>query len=247
MSYVTGIDVSKWNGEVNWSKAKEAGAKYAFIRAGSINMDTGICYADYQLERNADLAPEQMNDRIGFYWYMRPKYDPVKQADYFYNLVRDYTWGTLVVDAETAGAPYATVRKNTEIMAWEVGQMCAHKPTVIYTRASYWNSVMGDQPWASLYDLWIARYNSWIDHPWGVGYCEPLGWNDFVFWQWSADGNGMGPTYGGESKSMDLNRFQGTELELNRYFGVNSSEPHEVEIDVPRDAEQIIITINRSL
>ena len=34
---VNGIDVSKWQGEIDWSKAKYAGAQFAIIRAGSIN------------------------------------------------------------------------------------------------------------------------------------------------------------------------------------------------------------------
>ena len=244
---IIGIDVSHWQGEMCWSTAKEAGAKFAFIRAGSINRDTGICYKDYQLERNADLAPEQMSDRIGYYFYFRPKYDPIKQADYFYSLVRDYKWGALVVDAETAEAPYATVRENTEIMAQEIGQTCAHKPVIIYTRASYWNSVIGNQSWSMLYDLWIARYNSAISHPWGDGSCKPLGWDDWVFWQYSADNNGMGSTYGGQSASMDLNRFNGTETELCQYFGTLKPSIYNVEIRVPKSAEIINVSILRSL
>ena len=244
---IIGIDVSKWQKEMDWPKAKQAGAKFAFIRAGSINMNTGVCYKDYQLDRNADLAPEQMNDNIGFYFYFRPRYDPVKQADYFYSLVRDYKWGALVVDCESAGALYATVRKNTERMAHEIGQICAHKPAIIYTRASYWNSVLGDQSWAMLYDLWIARYNSHINHPWGDGNCKPLGWDDFVFWQYSADGNGMGSTYGGQSASMDLNRFNGTETELCQYFGTEEPSSYNVQIRVPKSADVINVSILRSL
>ena len=217
-------------------------------KAESLNLvfiHLSICYSDYQLERNAELAPEYMDDRIGFYWYFRPKYDPVKQADYFWNLIGGYTWGALVVDCEAAGATYATMRKNTEIMAAQVYQMCELEPVLIYTRASYWNHVIGDQPWAAIYDLWIARYHSGISHPWGDGKCKPLGWDDWKFWQWSADGNGMGPYYGGQAASMDLNRFNGTMADLNRYFGVVDVEPYETEIDVPKDVERIVININR--
>lgn len=242
-----GIDASKWQREMNWPKAKEAGAKFAFVRAGSINKNTGVCYEDYQLERNAELAPKQMSDCIGYYFYFRPKYSPIKQADYFWSLVRDYEWGALVVDCEVAGANYNTIRENTRTMTVAIDEMCNGKKSIIYTRASYWNSVIGYQEWARLYDLWIARYNSYIDHPWGDGYCEPLGWDDWVFWQYSADNNGMGPTYGGQSASMDLNRFNGTEQELRQYFGVSGLPTYDVEIRVPKDAEIINIAVLREL
>jgi len=242
---ILGIDVSKWQGEMNWPKAREAEAKFAFIRAGSINKDTGICYEDYQLKRNAELAPEQMDDRIGFYWYFRPKHSPIKQADYFYNLIRNYEPSALVVDCEAAGAPYATIRKNTEIMASEVAQMIELDTATIYTRASYWNSTMGYQSWAYMYYLWIARYNSYITHPWGDGYCKPLGWDDWVFWQYSADGNGMGPKYGGNCTSMDLNHFNGDMRELNQYFGVDDAPTYP--IDLTLEEKNAILSIAEKL
>ena len=41
--YVLGCDVSKWQGDMDWQKCAAAGAKYAFIRAGSITLNTGEC------------------------------------------------------------------------------------------------------------------------------------------------------------------------------------------------------------
>ena len=225
---IIGIDVSKWQREMNWQTARQAGAKFAFIRAGSINRDTGVCYRDYQLTRNAELAPEQMDGRVGFYFYMRPKYDPINQANFFWGLVKDYDAGALVVDCEAAGASPDTIRKNTAIMVNLVAQM--GKKDLIYTRASYWNSNIGYQAWAGKHDLWIARYNSSLTHPWGDGYCKPLGWDDWKFWQYSADGNGMGAKYGGNCASMDLNYFNGDMKELNEYFGVDDEPSYPVNV-----------------
>ena len=38
---VNGIDVSKWQGEIDWQKANSAGAQYAIIRSGSIDYIEG--------------------------------------------------------------------------------------------------------------------------------------------------------------------------------------------------------------
>jgi GH25 family lysozyme M1 (1,4-beta-N-acetylmuramidase) len=46
-----GVDVSHWQKRMDWQKAKDAGAEYAFIRAGSINNITGVCYTCFQRSR----------------------------------------------------------------------------------------------------------------------------------------------------------------------------------------------------
>jgi GH25 family lysozyme M1 (1,4-beta-N-acetylmuramidase) len=49
---INGIDVSHWQGVMDWAKAKAAGVQFAIIRAGSIDANTGVCYTDYQYEAN---------------------------------------------------------------------------------------------------------------------------------------------------------------------------------------------------
>ena len=58
---VLGVDVSHWQAKrdvtpvihMDWAKCKEAGAKFAFIRAGSIGAVSGICYEDYEFQYNS--------------------------------------------------------------------------------------------------------------------------------------------------------------------------------------------------
>ena len=102
MSNVLGLDVSKWNKELDWRIAASAGARFAFIRAGSISSGTGVPYTDYQFTRNASLAPQYMP--VGFYWYFRPYHDPIKQANYFCDLIMGKNWKLPpVLDLEEAG------------------------------------------------------------------------------------------------------------------------------------------------
>jgi len=53
--YLLGIDISKWQGEMNWETAKLQGAKFAFIRAGFAGSSPG-CYEDSQFARNSTQA-----------------------------------------------------------------------------------------------------------------------------------------------------------------------------------------------
>jgi len=107
-----GIDASKWQGEMNWSRARSAGARFAFIRAGAIST-AGDCYTDYQFERNSQLAPEYLP--VGFYWYFRPQFDPIKQASYFCSLIRSKPWKLPpVLDLEDVGDPKQSPWKITD-------------------------------------------------------------------------------------------------------------------------------------
>ena len=58
-----GIDVSKWNGDIDWKSVKDAGADYVIIRAGfgSSTVDEKF-YQNIKGARDAGL-------KIGIYWF----------------------------------------------------------------------------------------------------------------------------------------------------------------------------------
>jgi hypothetical protein len=58
--------------------------------------------------------------------------------------------------------------------------------------------------------LWCARYKPSLTSPWSDGRFKCYPWaNDFnegwEYWQYLADGNGLGDEYGAESDDIDLN------------------------------------------
>ncbi len=246
------IDVSKWQKEMNWSIAKAAGAKAAFIRAGSIST-TGVCYTDYQFLRNARIAPEYMP--VGFYWYFRPQFNAEKQADYFCELIqqKDYKLQP-VLDEEEVGdrTPYQ-ITKRCVNFALRINENLGVLP-LLYSRAYWLNANTVPDPLLKILPLWIARYTS-KKKPWGnilpwpdSRGVKPRDFNEWLFWQWSAKGNGRGKEFGatatGAAISMDLNRFNGTQEEFDRYAGVEEPEPVfewpsqlGVKIDVPVEGE----------
>jgi len=230
------IDVSTWQGEMDWVKTANSDAKGVIIRAGSINEVTGIPYADYRLEINADGAAQNM-DILGFYWFWRANQDPVVQAKYFANLVR-YKKQNLppVADVEASNniSPDLLTSRLKAFLD-EVEKQLTVRP-IIYTRASFWNVATTKPAWALNYDLWCARYRSDLTSPWSDGRfkCYPWANNiaNWTFWQWSADGNSMGGTYGASSSDIDIDYFNGTEEELRQYAGLQQIPvPNKIEID----------------
>ena len=212
-----GVDVSHWQGEMDWYKCRTAGAKFAFIRAGSITRDGGVCYVDDQFERNATLAPDYFP--VSFFWYFRPQWDSALQANYFADLVSSKRARLpLVVDVESDGG------LSPESVAGSVVNFI-HRLYVrldtwpmIYTRSSFWNDNVGFDPMWEYLDLFIARYID-LPGPWADGLYKPRDWANWVFWQFSADGNGRGGEFGAQSGSIDLDYFNGDEASFSIYAG----------------------------
>jgi len=225
---VLGVDVSFWNGNMNWQKCADAGAKFAFIRAGSVDNTSGKCYTDFKFERNSIIAPYIMP--VGYYWYYRPNWSAVSQATYFAGLLDKAQWNLRpVIDVE---APSSTWNKNITARDYANGlaefnytlmtQLNLNK-IIIYTRANYWNTTVEKRDGWTTHDLWIARYNTSLAHPWGDGKYVPRDWGNWKFWQWqiSTKGYDFGTDTG--SKEIDLDYFNGTQAEFEAYAGTINS------------------------
>ena len=214
-----GLDVSYHQGEMDWYKARKAGAYYAFIRAGSCTSTSGDCYTDSQFERNSSLAPEYLP--VGYYWYFRPNHAPIKQAEYFCSLIKDKRqMMPPVMDLESKGleqTPYSITMAAVKF-ATRVYERLGVWP-LLYSRALWLNANTIPDPVFKALGLWVARYHSTIIHPWGDDKCIPRDFIDWLFWQHSADGNGRGKEFGAQSNSIDLNFFNGDLAIFEHYIG----------------------------
>ena len=213
-----GLDVSKWQGLMNWHKARSAGARFAFIRAGSISTG-GKCYTDYKFQRNAEVAPDYMP--IGFYWYMRPQFDPTEQAQYFCNLIKGKRYKMRpVLDLENVGDPRLTPLMIT-FSAIEFAREVFNRLDVwplLYARAMWLNANTITDELLKTLDLWVARYKR-LSGPWSDDSCIPRDFDEWRFWQYSARNNGRGYEFGAQSKSIDLDYFNGDQAAFDRYIG----------------------------
>ena len=224
------IDISHWQGEMDWDKFMQSDAEGCIIRAGSCNRNSGIPYTDYKYEQNMTGA-EFATEIVGTYWYWRPSHDPIEQADYYADLLKFKHWNLApTADVESwENVNMSTMQSRLKKFVDRLQVRTGRKP-IIYTRASFWNRYVGNPSWASDYDLWAARYNGSLTSPWSDGNYKPLPWyvdlyNNWVFWQYSADGNSLGHIYGTDSRDVDVNRFNGTLDELRKYAGVDNPEP----------------------
>lgn len=193
-----GVDVSHWQGTIDWGKVKASGRTFAIAKATE-----GIGFQDDSYDRNkaAAMAAGLM---FGAYHFARPgSNDPVKEADWFVD-VAGYQHGMLIptLDLELTGGLGTTALTNW-VKAWlqRVDQRLGIKP-MIYASPSFWRSYMGDSRWFADNGYSVV----WIAH-WGVSSPSVPGstWggHSWTFWQYASDG-----TVPGISGRVDLDRYR---------------------------------------
>jgi lysozyme len=188
-----GIDVSKWQGEVNWDAMITAGVGFAGIRA-----TMGASGRDEQFKRNWAEARRVGIQRMAYHYFVNNMAGQ-PQIDNFLGMVgNDMGELPMVLDVELAGGQVITNRNtNTnEILLWlgECEKRTGTRP-MIYTNKSAWDACTNVPAWSSSYKLWLAQYNNrpapTVSPPWVS--CQ--------IWQYSNKGS-----IGGTSP-LDLNRY----------------------------------------
>lgn len=100
-----GIDVSRWNEDINWKKVKEAGIEYAIIRAGYRGSVTGALVEDKYFRQNIEGALEA-GVPVGLYFFTQAttEVEAVEEASMVLALCKEYdiTY-PIFVDTEKAG------------------------------------------------------------------------------------------------------------------------------------------------
>ena len=100
-----GIDVSKWNKEIDWDKVKNAGVQFAIIRAGYRGSVTGSLVEDPMFVTNMKGA-EAAGIPVGVYFFTQAvdEKEAVEEASAVIELIRDYRLTYPVfIDTEGAG------------------------------------------------------------------------------------------------------------------------------------------------
>lgn len=263
MANLLGFDIHRYNNAVDPQVAKDAGIHFALIRAGGIDY-YGKCYTDDFFERNSEVFPDFMP--VGYWFVFRPNFDPHMQANYFVNLIRDKRHQIpAAFDVELKGVVNQETFKDNLLAAFsDLDAAFPNDKHINYTRAGFFNSNVAPDPRWALYDLWVARYTSW-PQPWGnpndASYVYPRDWETWVFWQWSADGNGRGQEFGAPppplaDHDMDLDYFNGDLDAFNKYFSIGQGLPKIVEVtnnknitgkDVPKGINEHVIPLGTRL
>lgn len=193
-----GIDVSHWQGAIDWDAVAAAGVEFAFIKATE-----GGDYTDPRFAANWAGAG-RVGVLRGAYHFFRPQTDARAQAEHFLRTV-PLAPGDLppVLDVEvTDGRSAQVIAAGVRTWLEEVERATGRRP-IVYTRASFWTAQMGGGFGA--YPLWVAHYG--VSAP-----NVPAGWSGWTFWQHSDAGRVDGIT-----GAVDLNWFNGDRAEMQAF------------------------------
>ena len=89
---VRGMDVSAWQGEIDWDKVKEDDIDFVMIRCGVRNLaEEGTLHVDSQFERNIKEA-NRVGIPVGIYFYSSAinEIEVMEEASFVLNLIKDY-------------------------------------------------------------------------------------------------------------------------------------------------------------
>jgi GH25 family lysozyme M1 (1,4-beta-N-acetylmuramidase) len=203
-SYIEGIDVSHWQGTIDWAKVKGTGKKFTFIKASESTDFVDDHYATNRAQAKANGL------KVGAYHFARPDTtagDAVAEADHFVDTAVPASGELLpVLDLEVSGG-----LTDAQLQAWVQAFMDrVYERTgvkgAIYTSPSFWSNYVGNtQALAAggYKTLWVAHWTSNTAPTVPAGNWGGNGW---TFWQYTSDG-----TVAGISGRVDLDRYRFTD------------------------------------
>jgi lysozyme len=199
---IKGVDVSYYQGTINWTKVKAAGIDFAFVRVSD-----GDTFKDPKFAANWSGTKAAGVIR-GAYQFFRPSQSISEQAQLMISAIGTYTPGDLppVLDVEVTGnlSP-ATVAANVRTWVDKVHTALGVTP-IIYTGMYFWRDQVGNPHSFDTNPLWIAQYTSECPD-------LPTTWAKWQFWQYADQGSVSGITGSG----LDMDRFNGTLADLQAF------------------------------
>lgn len=179
-----GIDVSRFQGEIDWKKVKDAGIDFAIIRAGLRGTTEGKLLTDDYFEANIQGATENGID-VGVYFYSQAinEEEAKEEVQLILDLIEPYKIKyPVVIDVESAESDSArTLSLTTDDYELVVKTFCDMVSKAGYTPMIYGNvksfTLLMDAVDVDDYDIWIAYYGTPLYYPY-----------HFNIWQYTSSG-----------------------------------------------------------
>ncbi|HKM28538.1 MAG TPA: glycoside hydrolase family 25 protein, partial [Anaerovoracaceae bacterium] len=194
---ISGVDVSTYQREIDWSKVREQGISFAMIRCGYRTHEEGILNEDDMFKTNLQGALDVGLD-VGVYFYSQAvtEEEAKEEADYVIDLIKNYS----IVYPVAFDMEYTYDDERIKALSSEELTEVAKAFCKRIERAGYEPMIYGNHTWLTehvnlneldKYDIWIADYSDNLTFP-----------NRVKMWQYTNEGRVSGiPT------NVDLNMF----------------------------------------
>ena len=192
-SGVLGIDVSTWNGNIDWNKVKNSGVSYVIIRTGYRGSTQGALVEDNKFRQNIKGATNA-GLKVGVYFFTQAinEVEAVEEASMVLSQIKGYKLAYPVfIDVESSGgrADGLSTSDRTKI----VNAFCQTIQNNGYRAGIYanktWFTNKLNTSALSGYKIWLAQYNSSVTYK-----------GRYDMWQYSDKGK-----INGISGNVDMN------------------------------------------
>ncbi len=174
-----GIDVSKWQGDIDFKKVKDAGATFVMIRVGSQQGVDGEYILDPYFKQNIEnVLANDLKVGVYFYSYANSKKEARKQATWVLDQIKDYEL-TLPIAFDWECYNSFNQMELSLFGLNEVAESFLEKVEdkgydgMLYGSKNYLNSIWKYHD----YDVWLAHYTDQTDYD-----------SHYIMWQLCQDG-----------------------------------------------------------
>lgn len=179
-----GVDVSRYQGDIDWSKVKASGISFAMLRAGYRGYESGKINIDEKFMQNMQKALAA-NLKVGVYFFSQAitEEEAIEEAEFVLNNISGYDISfPIVFDLEEiSSSDHRTYnltreqRTNIAMAFCDCIEDAGYTP-MVYGNAS-WLTDYYDLTKIVKYSIWLAQYSECPSFPY-----------DFKMWQYTNTG-----------------------------------------------------------
>jgi GH25 family lysozyme M1 (1,4-beta-N-acetylmuramidase) len=197
---IPGIDVSSWQGNVNWTAQWNNGVRFAYVKATE-----GTTYENPYFAQQYVGSYNVGMIRGAYHFALPDRSSGAAQANFFagnggaWSRDNQTLPGALDIEYNPYGATCYGLSQSA-MRSWIADFINTYRArtgrwATIYTTTDWWRTCTGNYSgFAANNPLWIARYASTVG-------TLPAGWSVYTFWQWT-------------NSPLDQNVFNGSRARL---------------------------------
>lgn len=192
---IKGIDVSEWQGDIDWQQVKDSGVEFVIIRVGGRGTEEGTLYGDDRAQEYYEGATA-VGLKVGAYIFAQSITvdEAVEEANYVLDAVKDwdvqmplvYDWEYVDETARTADMDSRTLTDMAKAFCDTI--LDAGYTPMLYFGRSQSTDLLNLEELVD-YPFWLAMYSTIMDYPYKID-----------MWQYTDEG-----TVSGISGNVDMN------------------------------------------
>lgn len=171
---VLGIDVSFWQGEINWTQVKDAGVQFAMIRVGARSSDQGSLFTDDRFKQNYAGA-SAAGIKVGAYFFSQAitPAEAVEEANFMLSAIKNwkvdmpivFDWEYVSAEARTGSTDARTLTDCAKAFCSTVAA-AGYQPMIYFNTSQSFEKLYLDE--LAGYPFWLAQYNETLEYPYKI-------------------------------------------------------------------------------